>query len=102
MSVNLEKLKWAFRILNSDAYVVLTDKSAVVNIPMMNPDSIQNVILLSAQTASLSEFKDRLEDSINEHEDAIKLLLRQRRQPPVHKKNATTTKASKPTRRNKV
>lgn len=89
----LERLKWALRILNSDTYVVLTDKSAVVNIPLMNPDSIQNVILLSAQTASLNEFKDRLEDTIHEHEDAIELLLRQRRQPYTRKKNAKTTSA---------
>jgi len=97
----LEKLKWAFRILNSDAYVVLTDRSAVVSIPLMNPDTIQNVILLSAQTASLNEFKDRLEDTIHEHENAIELLLRQRRQSTVHKKNTKTTKTSK-TKGNKV
>lgn len=101
--MNLEKLKWAIRILKSDTYVVLTDEAAVVNIPLMNPDSITNVILLSAQTSSLKEFKDRLEDTIHEHEDALELLLRQRKQPYTRKKNTNTTKASKTTKtRNKV
>lgn len=70
----LEKLKWAYRLLRSRTFLVLTDKASVVSIPLVDIQAHESVFLLSAQTASLQEFKSRLEDLINEHEEAIQLL----------------------------
>lgn len=70
----VEKLKWMLKFWKSRTYVVLLDREAVVSIPLTNVDSFENQFLLSAQTASLMEFKGRLEDVIREHEQAIQLL----------------------------
>lgn len=70
----LKKLEWAYRLLRSRTYVVLTDKSAVVNIPLAKVDSFENSLLLAGQASSLATFKDKLEDLISEHEQAIRLL----------------------------
>lgn len=69
-----EKLRWMIRFWKSRTYVVLLDREAVVSIPLTSVDSFENQFLLSAQTASLMEFKGRLEDVIREHEQAIQLL----------------------------
>lgn len=68
------KLKWAYRLLRTNTYVVLTDKESAVNIPLSSLDSFDNVFLLNAQQASLKEFRDRIEDVIHEHEEAVRLL----------------------------
>lgn len=69
-----ERLKWALKLLQSRTFVVLLDKSSVVNIPLANINSFENQLLLAAQTAALQEFRSRLEDLIREHEEAISLL----------------------------
>lgn len=69
-----EKLKWVYKFLRSRTYVILLDKESAVNIPLMSLDSFESQFMLSAQTASLHQFKSRLEEVIREHEEAIKLL----------------------------
>lgn len=96
--MGIEKLKWALRLLRSRTYVLLTDKEAVVSIPLADIDSFENQFLLSAQTASLQEFRSRLEDLIGEHEQAIQLLAHRKGQKPLHKQGAQSSKNT----RNKV
>jgi len=55
-----QKLKWVYRLLRSRTYIILLDKSAVVNIPLINIDSFENQFLLGAQTSSLNDFRSRL------------------------------------------
>lgn len=86
----IEKFKWALRLFKSHTFLVLTDKASVVNIPLAHIDSFENQFLLSAQTASLVEFKSRLEDLISEHEQAIKLLAH--RQSQKRKAQAETAR----------
>lgn len=93
-----EKLKWAYRLLRSRTYVILTDKSSVVSIPLVNIEAMENQFLLAGQTASLQEFRSRLEDLIGEHEQAIALLARRQGDKQVYRKR--TQPAPKP--RNKV
>lgn len=70
----VEKLKWAVRLLKSNTFVILLDKTAVVNIPIVDVNKFENQLLLAGQTAALQEFKVRLEELISEHEEAIALL----------------------------
>jgi hypothetical protein len=74
--MNLEKLKWMWRLLNSKTYLVLTDKASIVNIPLTRIDSFKNRFLLSAQTSALQEVYSRLGDLIREHEQAVELLFK--------------------------
>lgn len=87
----MDRLKWAFRLMRSKTYVVLTDKSSVVNIPITSLDSFENTLLLAAQTASLQEFASRLEDLISEHEQAIELIARRQGEKPKASSKAKTT-----------
>lgn len=76
----LNKLVLAYKLLRSSSYVVLTDSTAIVHIPpLMNPENIQNTIILGSQSASLKVFRDRLNGVIKEHEHATKLLLHRKR-----------------------
>lgn len=70
------KLRIMFDILRSNSYVVLTDKNAVVSIPLMDMSKFTNVMLLSSQTAALLEFQARLTSLIAEHKQEIQLLKR--------------------------
>lgn len=70
----VEKLKWAYKLLRSRSYVILTDKEAMVSIPLMDIEKFESQFLLGAQTASLLEFQTRLGDTIREHEEASRLL----------------------------
>lgn len=82
----MEKLGLMFSIMRSKSYVVLTDKKAVVQIPMIRPDSFENIMLLGAQGAALEEFYDRLGDVIKEHEEAVSLLSRRKKKGATKRK----------------
>lgn len=77
----LNKLTLVYKLLRSVSYVVLTDTTAVVHIPMMDLEKIQNTIILGSQRASLQEFKDRLDEVIKEHDRQTKLLQHRKRSP---------------------
>ncbi len=74
------RMQWAWRLLWTRTYVVLTDTSAVINVPAEDPDSFDNIMLLAAQTAALQNFKFSLEDLVREHEEAVQLLTRRNEQ----------------------
>ena len=77
----IDKLKWAYKLLRSNTYVVLTDKDSVVNIPLTKLDTFENIFLVSAQAASLKDFKNRLEGVIKEHGEVINHLAREKKTP---------------------
>lgn len=70
----MEKLSLIWDLLWSKAYVVLTNKRAVVSVPTMDIHKIENVLLLSAQQASLTEFYDRMGEALEEHSRQVELL----------------------------
>lgn len=67
----MQKLQWIFRLIKSRTYVLLTDNGAVVSIPLTEVNTFKNYHLLAAQTASLQEFKVKLDEVITLHEQAI-------------------------------
>lgn len=64
-------LKWANRILRSKNFVVLTDKESVIYLDGIDPDSMSDLITLTAQASSLQVFTDRLQQLQKRHEKKI-------------------------------
>lgn len=94
----LERLKWALRVLRTRSYVVLTDTRSVVNIPMFDQETLDDQMILAAQTASLENFKTRLEDLIREHKEAVSLLsYRQKQARAARQSTVSKAKARKHT-----
>jgi hypothetical protein len=93
-----EKLRWAYKLLRSKTFVVLLDKQSVVFMPLVDLEAFENQFILAAQTASLHQFKERLEGLIREHEEAIQLLAHREsnKQTPT-KRQANRTNVQKKT-----
>jgi hypothetical protein len=75
----MHKLKSIWELIWSYSYVVLTDKNAVIHIPMMDPSKIQDIMILGSQKSSLKEFRYQLDEVIKEHDRQTKLLLHRKR-----------------------
>lgn len=75
MPTFFEKLALAWALMRSHAFVLATDKSAVVYIKLNNPESFKSVMLLGSQQAALEELKLQLERAIEDHEKQVELLL---------------------------
>ena len=71
----LQKIKWAYRLLRTDSYVVLTDKQSVINLPIVDGDRIEDIVLMKVQIASLEDFSQKLLALIRGYKDAERLLM---------------------------
>jgi len=70
----IDKITLAYSILRSRAYIVLTDTKAQIMIPLMDINSMENIILLSGQTSALKDFQRELGGLIKQHEQRIEAL----------------------------
>lgn len=70
----MQKLRWIWRILWSRTYVIQTDTGSVINIPILELDSLEDAFIIAAQKAMLEDFADKLEALIGEHNEATKLI----------------------------
>ena len=77
----IEQIKWAWEILKSPNFIVATEKRSVCHINVRDPHTFDSILMLSGQESSLIEFRDRLDDVINEHKEASKLLYRRTKGP---------------------
>lgn len=68
------KLKWAKRIIGARQLVVLTDKSSVIMLEGLDPDKLQDVTVLRAQSAELRHYHTMLGSLIRRHDLVIKRL----------------------------
>lgn len=75
--MSIRGIKWGWRVFRSKTFIVLTDKEACINIPLEDPENIDDLMVLLSQQASLNMFKDKLEKVSDDHEEAVKLLQRQ-------------------------
>lgn len=89
-----EKLRWAWKLLRSRAYVVVLDRDAGVFIPLFDVESFENQFLLASQRRALEEIKTRLEGVIKEHDVAAELLS--------HRKNGGVAEKGQAKDANKV
>lgn len=84
------KAKWAGKLLRSKHFVVLTDKESVVCLRGVNPDNINDFVVLTAQAAELEAFAEGLKDLIAKHDVAVRKLSGLKpRSKSVPKKNTT-------------
>lgn len=90
-----EKLKWVYKFFRSRTYVVILDRESAMNIKLLKPELFEDGFLLSAQTASLMEFKRRLEEAIDEHKDAIRLLSHRQGVNKTAKRQSRSKSANK-------
>ena len=81
--------KWARKLLGTKNFVVLTDTEAVINLRGLDPESLDDIVVLSAQTAELLSFYDRLGKLMKQHNKVVERFLAKER-------------ISKPTRNIKV
>lgn len=62
------RTKWAKKLLTSKHFVILTDKESVIYFNGLQPDSFDDVLMLTAQAASLEDFRERIVAMQKEHE----------------------------------
>jgi hypothetical protein len=74
--------------MNARNFVVLTDTEAVINLRGMNPESINDIVILHSQTAELLAFHERLTDLLKAHDKMVKKFLTggESEQDPFQKK----------------
>ena len=89
------QIKWAFKILRTKTFIILTDTEAVVQIPLHEVDTMESRFLLIAQQSSLKEFNRRLQGVIEEHERAIKLLKHREKYAKKASKPSNKVQATK-------
>ena len=70
---------WAWRVLLSRNYVVVTDNEAVCSIQVKDPESIESVARLEFQSIVLGKIRESIVRLESEHSDAIALLKRRQR-----------------------
>lgn len=78
--MTLNNFKWAFKVLRTKTFIILTDREAIVQVPMHGLEAMDNQFMLIAQQSSLKEFNNRLEEVISEHEQALRLLKHRTKQ----------------------
>ena len=73
----LEKIRWAIKLLFAHAYVVATDKGAVVYMPYVDPYELRNITMLAGQRIAIEGMIDQLKDVLNEHDACIQTLQKE-------------------------
>lgn len=59
---------WAGKLMRTKNFVVLTDTESVIRMDGVDPNSLEDIIKVEAQRASLSMFYDRLAGLIKLHD----------------------------------
>lgn len=70
---------WAWKVLFSRSFMVVTDNEAVCSIPLIDPDNVESVARLEFQATVLGKIKESLIRLEKEHKDAITLVKRRQR-----------------------
>lgn len=61
------RLRWAKKILRAKNFVVVTDKESVIALEGVNPDNLNDHIMLAEQSASIDSFKAMLDNLQRKH-----------------------------------
>lgn len=98
------KLKWAYKVLKSKYFVVLTDKESAIMFHGIDPTSFEDVLALDAQTNDLQRFIYELNKLALSHRKQLRKLMGQsdtaeRQGVPVKKHAGKATKKVPVTRR---
>lgn len=61
-------LRWARKIMKSRNFVIMTDTESVIFLDGIDPNSMDNLVMLAAQASSLDDFIARLKEVAKHHE----------------------------------
>lgn len=70
----LEKFRWIWKLLWSTAYMVATDRGAVVYIPYVDPYMIGNITMLTSQRIAIENMVEQLNDVLKEHDNQLERI----------------------------
>ena len=70
-----KKTEWLWKLIKARDYMVATDRDATLSINVRNPRSFDTITMLSAQYTAVKDFRDRLNDLLDEHEEACKQVF---------------------------
>lgn len=66
------RLQWAKRLIGARYFIAMTDTEAVIALDAADPDTITDIVALTAQAAELEAFYDKLGELINRHQDIMR------------------------------
>lgn len=69
--MSITKLKWAYRLLRSKHFVLLTDKAACIDLEGASPESLVDHQALLSQQSELRLFQSSLGRLLVEHRQAV-------------------------------
>lgn len=70
----IERVKWAYKLLRAKAFIVATDKTAIVYMPYVNPYALESMVIIASQRAAIGQIIENLEGVMQEHSDRIEQL----------------------------
>lgn len=71
MSFTSIRLKWARKLLRARYFVVMTDHESAIAFEGVNPELLEDVVSLHAQTAELRQFYNEIGQLLRQHEAAV-------------------------------
>lgn len=70
----MRNIRYAWYVLISKASIVVTDRMAAMNMPMIDPYDIKDVLILGAQQMAIEDLQEKFVALVKEHDDRIKQL----------------------------
>lgn len=67
-------LVWAGKVLKAKGFVVLTDKESFIALDGINPNNLNDMLILQAQQASIESFMEDLKQLLAAHEQRVREL----------------------------
>ncbi len=69
-------IQWAWKVLTSKTFAVMTDSETAVQIDVMNPFEMEDLTTLLGQQQSFRVFNERFSQLESDYEQAVYLLKR--------------------------
>lgn len=92
------KIRWAKKLLRAKYFVVLTDKESVIAMDGADPGAFSDIMALSAQTAEVNDFYEKLGALVKEHEVAVHKLTGGTSEITTNTKKPSASKSKKVTK----
>lgn len=91
------KLRWAWKLLRSKYFVILTDKESVIAMSGYDPKKFNDFLAVSAQTAAIDGFLESLKRLRKDHEKIVDSFsdATSVKKPKARSTNVSNTRAPK-------
>lgn len=95
--------KWALKLLRTKSFIIITDTEAICNIPLIDLEKLDNVVMLTAQTSQLLAIMEQLSDIGEKHKKRLEEMMEvQRNARETLREEEANSNATKPKTRKKV